>query len=202
MNAYLIPDVTLSEGLTNLPDASGKQGITVLSVLHLYPSLCGRICGKASNWAQSPEPKHRCCLIMGGLKFCSISGSWVPFSGSQKLKCFYFCHCCRKKGFPRVGRGAVQAEGCDSTPVLHLLCAMHVPSTKCCGVLCHLHILSPWLQDLLYTCERKFSPFLFSCSAGTPAFSLRDGSKCLPPSCLWVESLGFWFIVSFLPWKY
>lgn len=88
MNSYLIPDVTLSEGLTNLPDASGKQGITVLSVLHLYPSLCGRICGKASNWAQSPEPKHRCCLIMGGLKFCSISGSWVPFSGSQKLKCF------------------------------------------------------------------------------------------------------------------
>lgn len=47
----VILDVTLSEGLTNLPDASGRLGISVpvLSAVRLCPRLCGRICGEAGS---------------------------------------------------------------------------------------------------------------------------------------------------------
>lgn len=45
----LILDVTLSEGLTNLPDTSGRQGIFVPVLSAVCPCLCGRICGEASS---------------------------------------------------------------------------------------------------------------------------------------------------------
>lgn len=136
---------------------------------------------------------------MGGLKFCSALGQLIPSSGSSSvvwLLCFTSV-CGGKRGAFRKREGELfkqravtVLQSCSKlSPALPR--AMHVPSSYCYRVLCHLRVLSPRLQDLMYSCESKFLS-LFSPAVQTHQLSiLRGGSKCLPSSCLWVKSLGF-----------